>query len=189
MKPRHAVTLCAALLGLIACSGRNEEPSVTVGVVPINSGTDTLLPVLADTVPPDNTVTIAPDTMFRGDPCSSLVEADFGSVTFAGASKGRLDAATRLSEDTCGYDVRAGTRSFTVVVQVESADGFDHPVATAQEIDQLTGIGDEAIGVRRGDDLYEVIVHVSNGYFSVSAPDKASARALAVIAVGRALAA
>jgi hypothetical protein len=187
MISRAAVPLSALLLLVASCSGSTEEPPVTVGPVPIASNTDTLLPVLADTLPVDLTVTIAPDTLFGGDPCSALVEADFRKVTFAGAGRGAMTAANMLGEDTCGYDVTAGSQAFVVIVQAATVDDFDHPVTTAQEIDQITGIGDEAIGVRRGDDLYEVIVHVSNGYFSVSTPDEGSARALATVAASRAL--
>jgi hypothetical protein len=187
MTSRAAVPLSALLLLVASCSATNTEPPDTVGAVPVDSETDTLLPVLADTLPVDATVVIAPETLFGGDPCSALVEGDFGNVTFAGVARGEMTAMNMLAEDTCSYDVSAGSKAFTVIVQAQSADDFDHPVTTAQEIDQLTGIGDEAIGVRRSDDLYEVIVHVSNGYFSVSAPDKNSARALAAVAADRAL--
>lgn len=183
----RAAAPIAAFLLLASCSGTNDEPPDTVGAVPANSETDTLLPVLADTLPADVTVTIAPDTLFGGEPCSALVEADFRNVTFAGLGRGTMTAQTMLGEDICGYDVTAGSQQFLVVVQAKSADDFDHPVTTAQEIDQLAGIGEEAIGVRRGDDAYEVIVRMSNGFFSVTTPDTTSARALAAVAAGRAL--
>lgn len=188
MTSRTAVPIAALLLLFAgACSDADEEPPATVGAVPVDTATDTLLPVLADTLPPDVTVTIAPDTLFGGEPCTALVEADFRSVTFSGLGRGTLTAQNLLGEDMCGYDVTAGAEQFVVVVQAKSADDFDHPVTTAQEIDQFDDLGDEAIGVRRGDDRYEVIVHVSNGYFSVSTPDKTSARALAAVAADRAL--
>lgn len=187
MISRAAAPIAALLLFAAGCSGTNDQPPDTVGAVPVDSETDTLLPVLADTLPADVTVTIAPDTLFGGEPCSALVEADFRNVTFAGLGRGTMTAQTMLGEDICGYDVTAGSQQFVVVVQAKSADDFDHPVTTAQEIDQFEGLGEEAIGVRRGDDAYEVIVHMTNGYFSVTAPDKTSARELAAVAADRAV--
>jgi len=171
---------------LVACSGTNELPPDTVGAVPLVSEAGTLLPVLPDTLPPDNTATIAPGTLFSGNPCSALVGTDFSSVTFAGAATGTLTSFSLLGEDTCGYDIRVGGTDYQVVVQVASPDEFDHPVTTAQPIDRFSDLGDEAIGVARGDDRYEVIVRVSNGFFGVTTPDENSARALAGKAVERA---
>lgn len=179
-----AVALVALSLG--ACSGSNDLPPDTVGVVPVVSDAGTLLPVLADTLPPDVSVTIAPDTLFNGDPCSALMAGDFRSVTIAGTGTGVLTGFNLLSDDTCSYDVRAGGSDYQVFVQAASADEFDHPVTTAQEIDKFANLGEEAIGVARGDDRYEVIVRVANGFFSVTTPDKASARALAAKAAERA---
>ena len=186
MNLRAVVACCTTLVLAAGCSGANEQPPGTVGVVPVASEVGTLLPVLADTVPPDITVTIAPGTLFGGDPCMALVADDFRSVTIGGVATGTLTSTSVLSEDTCGYDVRVRGDDVLVVVQVESADSFDNPVTTAQEIDKFDDIGEEAIGVARGDDRYEVIVRVSNGYFSVATPDRASARALAIVAAERA---
>lgn len=169
----------------MACSGTNEQPPDTVGAVPIVSDAGTLLPVQPNTLPPDNTATIAPGTIFNGNPCTALADTDFRSVTFAGVATGTLTAYSLLGEDTCGYEIRAGGEDFQVVVQVASADEFDHPVTTAQPIDKFSDLGEEAIGVARGDDHYEVIVRVSSGFFGVTTPDKNSARALAGKAVER----
>ncbi len=169
-----------------ACSGTNAEPPNTVGDVPLVSDGGTLLPVSPGTLPPDDTATIPPGTLFSGDLCTGLVDTDFRSVTIAGVSTGTLTSFSLLGEDTCGYEVRAGGQDYQVVVQAASADEFDHPVTTAQEIDKFDGLGEEAIGVARGDDRYEVIVRVSNGFFGVTTPDKNSARALAAKAVERA---
>ncbi len=171
---------------LVACSGTNVQPSDTVGAVPLVSDAGTLLPVRSGTLPPDNTATIAPGTLFNGDPCTALVDTDFRSVTIARVSMGTLTGFSLLGEDTCGYDVSAGGNDYQVIVQAASADDFDHPVTTAQEIDKFNDLGEEAIGVARGNDHYEVLVRVSNGYFGVTTPDKASARALAAKAVERA---
>ena len=176
----------AALAVPMACSGTNEQPPDTVGAVPLASEAGTLLPVLPDTPPPDNTVTIAPGTLFAGNPCTALVEADFLSVTFAGVGRGTVSSSSLLAQDTCGYEIRAGGNAYQVIVQVASADEFDHPVTTAQMIDKFSDIGEEAIGVARGDERYEVIVRVENGFFGVTTPDESSARALATKAVERA---
>ena len=170
---------------LVACSGTNEQPPDTVGAVPLVSEVATLLPVPVETLPPDNTATVPPGTIFGGNPCTALTEEDFASVVLAGAGSGTLSSSSLLAEDTCGFEVRAGGEDYQVIVQVASADEFDHPVTTAQPIDRFSELGEEAIGVARGDDRYEVIVRVSNGFFGVSSPDKASARALAAKAVER----
>lgn len=183
---RYVIALLSSAATLVACSGTNDQPPDTVGAVPLVSDAGTLLPVQPDTVPPDNTATIAPGTLFNGDPCTALVDTDFRSVTIAGVSTGTLTAFSLLGEDTCGYDVRAGGNDYQVIVQAASADDFDHPVTTAQEIDKFDDLGEEAIGVARGDEHYEVIVRVSSGYFGVTTPDQASARALAAKAVERA---
>ena len=183
---RHLIALLASSAVLAACSGTNAHPSDTVGSVPIVSEPATLLPVQLETLPPDNTETIAPGTLFNGSPCTALVDTDFRSVTFAGRGRGTLTSFSLLAEDTCGYEIRAGGQDFQVVVQVASADDFDHPVTTAQPIDKFSDLGQEAIGVARGDDHYEVIVRVGNGFFGITTPDKASARALAGRAVARA---
>ena len=186
VRARHLIALLSAAVVLAACSGTNEQPPDTVGAVPLVSTADTLLPVQPDTVTPDNTATIAPGTLFNGDLCTALVDTDFRSVTIAGVARGTLTAFGLLGDDTCGYDVRAGGNDYQVIVQAASADDFDHPVTTAQEIDKFDDLGEEAIGVARGDDHYEVLVRVSNGYFGVTTPDEASARALASKAVERA---
>ena len=181
-----ALVVLSSSVVLVACSGTNEQPPDTVGAVPLVSEAATLLPVPADTLPPDNTATVPPDTIFGGNPCMALNEDDFRSVVLAGAGSGTLSASSLLAEDTCGFEVRAGGENYQVIVQVASADEFDHPVTTAQPIDKFDDLGEEAIGVARGDDRYEVIVRVSNGFFGVITPDKASARALAAKAVERA---
>ena len=187
MKMCAAVPLAAALLSLMACSGQTTLPPDTVGPVPLASESGTLLPVLDDTVPGDNTVPLAPGTMFGGDVCSALTAADFKAVTIGGDAAATLIAATSLSEDSCGYEVRAGSTDYVIIVKAVAAVDFDHPVTTAQEIDKFSDLGEAAIGVARNDDSYEVIVKASNGYFSVATPEKASARALAAAAVKRVL--
>jgi hypothetical protein len=175
-----------ALAVPMACSGTNESPPDTVGAVPLVSEAGTLLPVLPETLPPDDIGTIAPGTLFNGDPCTSLEAADFRAVTLAGVATGTLTTSSLLAPDTCGYEVRVRGTDYQVVVRAASVDDFDHPVTTAQEIDKFDDIGEEAIGVTRGEEHYEVLVRVENGYFGVLTPDKASARALAKKAVERA---
>lgn len=185
LRPAFLSIALAVAVSLAACSGTNEQPPDTVGAVPLASEAGTLLPVQPDTVEPDNTITIAPGTLFNGDPCTALIDTDFRSITIAGVSTGTLTTFSLLSEDTCGYGVRAGGKDYQVLVQAASSDDFDHPVTTAQAIDRFDDLGEEAIGVARGEERYEVIVRVSNGFFSVTTPDKASARALATKAAER----
>jgi hypothetical protein len=187
MKMRAVVPISAVLLSLMACSGTTTLPPDTVGPVPLVSEPATLLPVLDDTLPGDITVPLAPDTLFGGDLCTALTESDFSATSIGGSGKGKLTAATSLGEDACSYEVHVGSNDIVVVVRATTADDFDHPVTTAQEIDKFSNLGEEAIGVARGNDSYEVIVRASTGYFSVTTPDKASARALAAAAVKRVL--
>lgn len=154
--------------------------------MPRPSDVGTLLPIELDTLPSDVTTTLAPHTLFGGDPCTALDEDDFARVTFAGVGAGELIDVGAASLDSCLYTVEAGDEEFLVLVRARTAADLGVTSSTDVEVEELTGIGEAAIGIERGD-VYEVIVEVSNGWFSVTAPEAASAEFLAKVAVDRAL--
>lgn len=189
MRSRVLAPFVVALVALGACDSNYEEPSLTVASLPPEPPATTLLPEVIATFVPDDTNTLPPDTLFGGNLCTSLVAADFRSVTFAGVGTGRLTDTLDLADDLCGYVVRIGGDDFTIKVRARSESEFNE---NGQEAEALTGIGVAAAGLEReADDIYpdgsyEVFVKVENGYFSVLTPDGPSARALAKLAVERA---
>ncbi len=167
------------------CAPSSSAPPASGGTLPRPSDAGTLLPIDLDTLPSDVTTTLASDTLFGGDPCTALEEGDFARVTFAGAGAGELIDFVAASLDSCLYTVEAGGEEYVVLVRARMAADLGVTSSTDVEVEELTGIGEAAIGVERSD-VYEVIVEVSNGWFSVTAPDAASAKYLARAAVERA---
>jgi hypothetical protein len=191
VNPRTLTIRIAALLvvsGLAACY--SEDPVTTptlgtVGEVPEASAT-TFLPdvIITD---PGITSSLPAGVMFAGDPCRALVATDFGSVSIGGLPPGSLVDSSLLSPDTCGYSVLSGRTDFTIEVAVRTQQEFQHPEQSgAASSEPVAGVGLEAIGYERTDGKFVVIAHVDNGYFSVTAPDAASAAELAAIAAERA---
>jgi hypothetical protein len=173
---------------LAACSGGAEETSGSA-TLPAPSAPDTLLPVPNDTQPPDVTESLPPDALFGGDVCTALTDDDFRGVSIDGRGAGRVTDSAALSEDSCQYLVQVGSREYEVVVQVQSPSDFLNPGVTGEVVDELDGPGLAARGVTHTTETgeeYEVIVKVGNGFFSVTAPDRASAVALATKAEPRA---
>lgn len=189
MRSRVLAQFAVALMALAACDSTYEEPSVTVGSLPPEPPATTLLPEVVVSFVPDDTNTLPPDTLFGGNLCSSLVAADFSSVTFAGVSTGRLTDTLDLADDLCGYVVRVSGTDYTIKVRARSESEFSE---NGQQAEALTGIGIAASGLEREPDeiypegSYEVFVKVDNGYFSVLTPDASSAKALAKDAAERA---
>jgi hypothetical protein len=129
------------------------------------------------------------DALFGGDPCTALTDADFRGVSLGGSGSGRVTDTAALSADSCQYLLQVGTREYEVVVQVQSPTDFLNPGVTDEVVDELDGPGLAARGVTHATadgEEYEVIVKVENGFFSVTAPDQASAVALATKAEPRA---
>lgn len=185
---RRAAFCAAAVLFCASCNDGDEPlPPDTVGSLPPSTPPSTLLPLEVETLPPDNTVTLTPDTLFAGDLCTALEEGDFLRTTIAGVGTGRLVDIGGLADDACGFVVRAGGDDYTVVVQAATAIDLEQPGPTDEIVEELDDIGLAAVGVTHGDGTYEVIVQVSNGYFSVTTPDGTSARYLAAAAADRAL--
>lgn len=171
---------------LVACSPPASDPPETVGPVSIDTVPTTLLAEVVDSTLPDDSVVVPPGALFGGDLCTALEEADFTRVVIAGEGRGELLAFDGLSVDSCGYTVGVGDVEYTIVVQAHTADDFERPPTTDEVRDDVSGVGIAAFGVARGDTAYEVIVQVANGYFSVTTPDPASAKALAGMAAERA---
>lgn len=183
------VATLLAVSGLaVACHTESPDDPVvlgTVGEIPEASVT-TLLPEVVIT-DPGLTSSLPPGIMFAGDPCSALVADDFAGVSIDGLAPGTLVDSGLLSPDTCGYTVESGRSSFVIEVAARTQQDFEHPEedgATTSE--PVAGVGLEAVGYQRPDRKYVVIVHITNGYFSVTTPDAASAAALALLAADRA---
>ena len=176
MQRRIVTSVCAALLVVLsACAGSSGTPSAQTLGLPAPTDPPTLQPVENVTLPPDPDGTVPPGTLFNGDLCTALVGADFA---------GTLLDTQALSLDSCGYSVHTNGVDHTVVVQAQMQADFERPV-TSQKVDDITGVGLGAIGLDQGSQ-YEVIVHVANGYFSVTAFDRSEARSLAAAAARRA---
>jgi len=183
------VAALLAVCGLaVACHTESPDDPVvlgTVGEIPEASVT-TLLPEVVIT-DPGLTSSLPPGIMFAGDPCSALVAADFTTVSIDGLAPGTLVDSGLLSPDTCGYTVESGRSSFVIEVAARTQQDFEQPEqAGATTSEPVAGIGLGAVSYQRPDRRHVVIVQVANGYFSVTAPDAASAAELALIAVDRA---
>ena len=175
----------AVAIALVTCRPTEEIPPDTVGVVPEQT-TTTLLVFIPDTDPPDPTAepTVPPQTLFGGDPCRALVAEDF-SVVIAGRGRGQLVDASPLSDDSCGYLVVAVGQEYNISVQALDPTAFGRPPADDEDRTALTDIGLAAYIVPVDLD-FTVWVKVSNGYFVVTAPDRAFALHLAAAAAERA---
>ncbi len=181
------LVVVASPAALLACSGSNGTPTNASGLtLPMPGDPDTLLPVPDNTLPSDISTTLPPDALFGGDLCTGLLAADFARTTFGGAGTGRLLSAEPLSEDSCAYTVAAGSKEFTIVLQARSQSDFLSPATTDEVIQEINDLGLAARGVDHGD-TFTVIVKVENGFFAVSAPERASAVSLAAAAIPRAL--
>lgn len=121
MNLRAAVACCTTLVLAAGCSGATEQPPGTVGIVPVASEAGTLLPVLADTAPPDITATVPPATCSTATRAPRSAADDFRSVTIGGVATGTLTGTSVLSEDTCSYDLRLPRRRGRAVEALESA--------------------------------------------------------------------
>ncbi len=167
-----------ALLAFVALLGCTESPDAPTasGQVPFPAPAtpETLLPVVNDTDPPDDTGTLPADALFGGNLCAALEPADFSGL-------GTLGTPEPASADSCVYPVGSGS----VVVQLATPDQFARPGTEGQEIAPVDGVGLGAIGVDLGG-RYQVFVEVENGYFSVTADDRRPAERLAKAAAGRA---
>ena len=183
--PRRAAVLLACCTLVVSCSGSGEQPPGTVGPLPEPSGPDTLLPVIPDTGPAEVSTTLPPDALFGADLCQALAADDFRGVRFGSSTSGRLQQTLRVSEDSCQFDVLAGSTVYPVLVRARSQPDFVTPTEGDEEIEELDGPGLAARGVQF-DDRYEVTVKVDNGYFAVAAPTRDAALALAAKAVPRA---
>jgi len=177
MQRRAVVFVLVALMGVVpaACSGSSATPSTETVGLPVPTDPPDLLPVEDVTLPPDDLGTVPPGTLFHGDVCTALTASDFA---------GTLLDTQALSVDSCGYSVHTNAHDHVVLVQAQMQADFDQPPTTAK-LDTIQGVGLGAVGIEQGAE-YEVIVKVANGYFSVTAWDRAEARSLAIAAARRA---
>lgn len=195
--------LLPALLLMAACDepaatppDRTPDPTATL---PYPSAPDTVLPDAVETLPVEEG-TAPPGALFGGDLCAALDDSDFGDVA--------IDEVLPLSVDSCQYTVGDGivivvkalseadfvaaqTPDTTPETAPDTTPGTTDPTGTGDTTPvtappvALSGIGEEAFGIDLGDQ-YRVVVQVDNGWFSVTAPDASTARALARAAVRRA---
>lgn len=229
MRRRHVIPVAAMLVVLVAlgaCSA--EDPTANSGLtLPQPDPPDTLLPILDDTEPPEVTDTLPSTTLFHGDVCTALTQADFAHVF---GSAVRLTDSGLLAVDTCLYLLREGSKRFDVRVELSSLQEFTAPTernlpdavpvlpttvdttpfdtgvgtaptipvdtglgttptsvaasssTVAPSIDELDGIGLGSRGLVQGV-RYEVYAKVDRGFFSVLAPTKGDAIALAKLVV------
>lgn len=179
------VLVLGLAIALVTCRDETAAPPDTVGVVGIETTPTTLLEFVPDTDPPDPSIepTVPPQSLFGGDPCASLVAADF-NIVIAGLGRGQLIDASPLSFDMCGFLVRVADQEFYISVQALDPTSFGRPPAEGEERIALTNIGLSAYGVAV-EEGYSIWVKVANGYFVVIAPDPDSARHLAVAAARR----
>lgn len=202
-----AVALAALALSA-GCSGGDPEslPPGTVGALPTPPTPPTLLPVVTGTDVVD-TGTVPPGTLFGGNPCSALTDSilrgaaslvppaatdptlpddELGAgvtavVTVDPADDGPVTTVA-VSADACAFQVTDPVR-YTALVRVIGVFDYETP-----DLEALSGIGVEAKGgVVNGDagDRYVVLVKVDDGWFSLEAPDRATALRLARAAAGR----
>lgn len=207
---RRVITVVAlvALALPAGCSGGDPEslPPGTVGALPTPPTPPTLLPVVTGTDVVD-TGTVPPDTLFGGNPCSALSEAELrgaaalvppaatdptvpddelgagvtAAVTVDPADDGPVTTVA-VSGDACAFQVTEPVR-YTALVRVIGVFDYETP-----DLEMLSGIGVEAKGGAVGEedgDRYVVLVKVDDGWFSLEAPDRATATRLARAAAGR----
>lgn len=179
MKWSVVVGVCAVAVATAGChaSQGSDDPPDTVGSLPIAEVATTLLPDVVVSYVPDDT--LPPGVLFAGQLCTALTADDFSGVVVAGAGRATLLQTQEVADDVCGFVVQAGGDEYTILVRARNVADFEQPATSDFDPEALTGIGEAAMGVARADDTYEVYVRVPNGYFSVNAPDRASALALA----------
>ena len=202
-----AVVALVALMLLAGCSGSDPEslPPGTVGALPTPPTPPTLLPVVTGT-DVVATGTVPPNTLFGGNPCSALSDADLrgaatlvpptatdptvpdddlGTGVTAVVSVDPADdgpvTTVAVSGDACAFQVSDPVR-YTALVRVIGVFDYESP-----DLEMLSGIGIEAKGgtLVEGDSRYTVLVKVDDGWFALEAPDRATATRLARAAAGR----
>jgi hypothetical protein len=201
-----AVAVVAVPCGAVAaCTGATAEtPPGTVGAIEPPPTLETLLPVVTDsTIEVLDTGSVAPGTMFGGNLCSALTEGELLSVASlvppsgtdpenVGSEETVVEpgavGVVAVSADACRFVVREPVR-YSVLVRIRSVFDYESPelvdpTGSTLVEDTVTGIGVGAIGVASGV-LYEVVVKVDDGFFSVSAPDRQAAIRLARAAAER----
>ena len=200
-----AAVVAVPSAAVAACTDATvETPPGTVGAVEPPATLETLLPVVTDsTIEVIDTGSVAPGTMFGGNLCSALSEAELLSAASSippsgtdpenvGSEESVVEPGpvgiVAVSADACRFVVRDPVR-YSVLVRIRSVFDFespdlDDPAGGTLVKDAVPGIGSEAIGVERGV-LYEVVVKVDDGFFSVTAPDRDVAVRLARAAADR----
>jgi hypothetical protein len=178
-RPISLVALSAALL-LAACGGSTSSAPASGAPA---SGAGAAAPASAG----------ASGTQFGGDVCSALTKADIEAATYPqgpatfDSTDTQKDAAGKAV--VCQYLVKFGSKPSIVGAVVTLFD--DSEATHRQQVlliaspEPVTGVGTQASVVMSAPGLYEVWVTGPHGGFSLGAQDKATAIALAKIAVAR----
>ncbi len=173
-RPLSLVAVAAALL-LAACGGgTSSAPASGVAAsAPVSAGTSGI--------------------QFGGDVCSALTKADIEAATYPqghaafDSTDTQKDAAGNAV--VCQYLVKFGSNPSIVGAVVSLLDDSEathrQQVLLTASPEPVSGVGTEASVVMAAPGMYEVWVTGPHGGFTVGAQDKATAIALATIAVAR----
>lgn len=163
------------MVALSACTGDSTGPATTSEFYfPEESVASTLLPVIPETLPPPDSVSVPADTMFGGDPCDAL---DSGTLA--------VERTEYLSPDACRFTLAGAAGAVeTVLVRVVSALVFaDEPSGAV--VESLVGWPSGVEAAWRVERVagWVVMVQVDNGWFAVEARTERLARSTARAAV------
>lgn len=172
-RPARLLLVALVLAGSACSAGGTSEPDPDA-TLPLPEATDTLLPIVSDTIAVETTASLPQDALFGGDVCAALELRDLSSL-------GATGRGIPQSIDSCVWEVEAGT----VTVQLATEDEFDTPGGGGYDLVPLDGVGLRAVGIDLGA-AFEVFVKVENGFFSVTAPTRDAAERLAAVAAPRA---
>jgi hypothetical protein len=185
------LVLVAALAtaALLAGCGGSASPSPSVSPGRASTGQPSAVPSAAGSGSAGDTL-----AQFGGDVCSALTKADIEAATYqqgVAAFDGtdtQKDAATGRAV-VCQYLVKFGGNPSIVGAFVTLLTDDEQQHRRQLELmftpAPVSGIGTEASVVQASAGLYEVWVTGPHGKFTVGAKDKATAIALAKLAVAR----
>jgi hypothetical protein len=178
-RPLSLFAVAAALL-LAACGGGTSSAPASAAPA---SGVAASAPASAG----------ASGIQFGGDVCSALTKADIeaaayqqGPATFDSTDTQKNAAGNAV---VCQYLVKFGSNPSIVGAVVTLFDDSEathrQQVLLTASPEPVSGVGTEASVIMAAPGLYEVWVTGAHGKFTVTAQDKATAIALAKIAVSR----
>ena len=180
------MVVMAAVATSCSSDGAPVDPTAPLG---LSNTIDTLFPPSRETIPIEDGTAPA-GALFAGDMCTALTATDIDGVTFP-TGPATLREFGLLAVDRCQYLVDAGANSYYVEVQAVGpadfaalVDGVGTSGTTGGEavIEAIDDLGLVAFGLETGVG-YQVSVQADQGYFQLSAPDRAAALLLATRAL------